>query len=76
MAQREIASLRGEYVHQRSLLNRGDVFRTDVQHARLQELKSRRDTLSELEREELEHLVELEFDATTVRARSIPLVKS
>ncbi len=56
--------------------NRGDVFFTDEQHTRLQELKSRRDTLSEFEREELELLVETEFDAAIARTRTLPQVKS
>ncbi len=56
--------------------NRGDAFFTEAQQARLQELKSRRDTLSEAEREEWEHLVEAAFDATIARTQSLPLVKS
>src|SRR5438132_1040124 len=56
--------------------NRGDTFFTDAQQARLQELRSRRDTLTETEREEWERLVEASFDATLVRTQVLPLVKS
>jgi hypothetical protein len=56
--------------------NRGDIFFTDAQQARLQELKSRRDRLTEAEREEWERLVEASFDATVARIQAMPLVKS
>jgi hypothetical protein len=56
--------------------NRGDAFFTEAQHARLQELKSRLERLSEAEREELERLVEASFDATIARTQALPLVKS
>ena len=55
--------------------NRGDAFFTDAQQARLQELKSRRDTLTEAERDEWERLVEASFDATIARTQKLPLVK-
>ena len=55
--------------------NRGDAFFSDSQQARLQELKSRRDTLTEAEREEWECLVEASFDATISRTQSMPVVK-
>ena len=55
--------------------NRGDAFFTDAQQARLEELKSRRGTLTEAEREEWEDLVEASFDATIARTQSLPLVK-
>jgi hypothetical protein len=56
--------------------NRGDTFFTDAQQARLQELRSRRDLLTEAEREEWEGLVEASFDATVARTQTLPLVKS
>jgi hypothetical protein len=56
--------------------NRGDSFFTDAQQARLQELKSRRDALSEAEREEWEMLVEASFDATVARTQTVPVVKA
>lgn len=56
--------------------NRGDAFFTETQQARLQELKSRRDTLTDSEREELESLIEAAFDATISRTQALPLVKS
>ena len=56
--------------------NTGDVFFTDAQHARLQELRSRRDILTAEERGELEGLIEAEFDATIGRTQALPFVKS
>jgi hypothetical protein len=56
--------------------NRGDTFFTEAQQKRLQELKSRRDTLTEAEREEWERLVEASFDATIARTRALPPMKS
>ncbi len=56
--------------------NRADAFFTDAQQARLQELKSRRDTLTEAEKEEWEQLVEASFDATIARTQAMPVVKS
>jgi hypothetical protein len=55
---------------------RGDHFFSDAQQARLQELKSRRDSLTEAEREEWERLVEAAFDATVTRTQALPLAKS
>ncbi|HLK60787.1 MAG TPA: hypothetical protein VKU00_29760 [Chthonomonadaceae bacterium] len=56
--------------------NRGDAFFTDAQQARLQELKSRRETLTKEESEELERLIEASFDAMIARTQTLPLVKS
>ena len=56
--------------------NRGDAFFSDAQQARLQELKSRRDTLTEAEQAEWESLVEASFDATIARTQTLQLVKS
>ncbi len=56
--------------------NRGDAFFTEAQEARLQELKARRETLTEAERAEWEALVEAAFDATVARTQTLPLVKS
>lgn len=56
--------------------NRGDAFFTDAQQARLQELKRRRDALTEAEREEWERLVEASFEAAIARTQALPLVKS
>jgi hypothetical protein len=56
--------------------NRANAFFSDAQQARLQELKSRRDTLTDAEREEWAQLVEAAFDATIARTQSLPLVKS
>jgi hypothetical protein len=56
--------------------NRGDAFFTEAQQNRLQELKSRHDTLTAEEREEWEQLVEASFDATIARIKTIPVVKS
>ena len=53
--------------------NRANVFFTDEQQARLQELKSRHDTLTEAERAEWEQLVEASFDATIARTRLMPV---
>jgi hypothetical protein len=52
--------------------NQGDAFFTDAQQARLQELKNRRETLTEEEREEWEQLVEASFDATIARTQPRP----
>jgi hypothetical protein len=56
--------------------NRGDAFFSQAQQDRLQELKNRRDSLTEAERQEWEHLVEAAFDATISRTQAIPVVKS
>ena len=56
--------------------NRADAFFTDTQQARLQELKSRHDTLTEVERAEWERLVEASFDATIARIQAMSVVKS
>ena len=55
--------------------NRGDAFFSEAQHDRLQELKSRRETLSKSEQREWEHLVEASFDATITRTQALPIVK-
>jgi hypothetical protein len=56
--------------------NQGDAFFTNAQQIRLQELKSRRDTLTQVEREEWEQLVEASFDATIVRIKALAVPKS
>jgi hypothetical protein len=56
--------------------NRGDAFFTEAQQARLQELKGRKATLTEAERNELEQLVEASFDATIARTQAIQPAKS
>ena len=52
----------------------GDRYFTDAQHQRLQELLSRRDSLSAPERSELEALIDAELDATV--SRSTPVTPS
>lgn len=54
--------------------NRGDAFFTDAQHGRLQDLKSRREILTDAERDELERLVETEFEAAALRTQTISYV--
>ena len=44
--------------------NHGDAFFSKAQQERLQDLKHRRDSLTEPERQEWEHLVEAAFNAT------------
>lgn len=56
--------------------NRGDVFFTEAQQARLQELKHHQETLSPKDRAELEGLIATAFDATIARTQALPLVKS
>ena len=56
--------------------NRDDAFFTDAQQARLQELKNRRETLTDEECEEWKRLVEASFDATIDRMQALPVVKS
>src|SRR5258706_15620902 len=56
--------------------NRADAYFTEAQHARLEELKGKRDALTAEESEELEHLIESAFDATIKRTQAIPVVKS
>ena len=56
--------------------NRGDAFFSDAQQARLQDLKSRSDRLTEAEREEWESLVEASFEATIARTQALPMGKS
>lgn len=52
--------------------NRGDAFFTEEQQIRLQELKSRRNSLTEAEQTELENLIE----ATIARMQALALAKS
>ena len=56
--------------------NRGDAFFSEAQQNRLQELKNRREALSEAEQQEWERLVEASFDATISRTQALPIVKS
>lgn len=56
--------------------NQGDAFFTAEQQARLEDLKRRRDQLTDVERRELESLIEAAFDATIARTQSLPLVRS
>jgi hypothetical protein len=56
--------------------NRADAYFSEAQQDRLRELKGREDTLTETERDELEHLVEAAFDATIARTKALPIVKS
>jgi len=56
--------------------NRGDLFFTEEQHARLQELKQRQDSLTAEERRELEELIAAAFDATVARTQALPITKS
>jgi len=51
--------------------NMGDAYFTDAQQARLQELKSRRETLTANERTELEGLVTAALDATITRTQDM-----
>ena len=51
--------------------NRADAFFSDTQQVRLQELKSRRDSLTDAEHEEWERLVEAAFDATIARTQAL-----
>lgn len=55
--------------------NRGDAFFSTEQHARMEELKRRRATLSAVERAELEQLVEDAFDATISRTQAVQIGK-
>jgi hypothetical protein len=56
--------------------NRGDAYYSETQQARLQDLKSRRATLTDAERQEWEALIEASFDATIGRTQSMPVVKT
>ena len=56
--------------------NQGDVFFTGSQQARLADLKSRRNSLTDEERKEWEELLEASFEATIARYQFLPLVKS
>jgi hypothetical protein len=56
--------------------NRGDLFFTEEQQARLQELKQRRDALTPDERAELDDLIAAAVDATVARTQALPIVKS
>lgn len=56
--------------------NRGDLFFTEDQQARLQELKQRRATLTAEESAELDELIATSFDATVARTQALPIVKS
>jgi len=51
--------------------NRGDAHFTDVQQARLQELKARQAALSAAERKELDALIAASFDATVSRLQPL-----
>ena len=51
--------------------NTGDVYFSDAQQARLQDLKSRAESLTDAERQEWEHLIEESFDATIARSRNL-----
>jgi hypothetical protein len=55
--------------------NRGDVFFNEAQHDRLQELKARQATLTVGETQELDALIEAEFDAAIARQKSVQQVK-
>lgn len=48
----------------------GDVYFSDAQQARLQELKSCQETLTVEERTELDGLIEAAFDATIARTKA------
>jgi hypothetical protein len=56
--------------------NRGDLFFTEEQQARLQELRQRQNALTAEERAELEELIATAFDATVARTQSLPIAKS
>lgn len=56
--------------------NLGDAYFSDAQQARLQELKSRQETLTVEERTELEGLIEASFDATIARTKALTPVKT
>lgn len=56
--------------------NQGDAFFTQEQQNRLLELRDRRETLTEAEKQEWEQLVEASFEATITRTQSLPIVKS
>ncbi|GAB4462134.1 MAG: hypothetical protein OHK0029_28430 [Armatimonadaceae bacterium] len=56
--------------------NRGDAFFTQAQHDRLQDLKARQSTLTPAEVQELDALIEAEFDAAIARQKSVPQVKT
>jgi hypothetical protein len=55
--------------------NRGDVFFTQAQHDRLQDLTARQATLTATETQELDALIEAEFDAAIARQKSVQQVK-
>jgi hypothetical protein len=55
--------------------NQGDTYFSEEQHARLQELKQRREALTVEERAELEELVAAAFDASVARTKVLPIVK-
>lgn len=56
--------------------NLGDPYFTDAQQARLQELKSRQESLTVEERAEFDGLIEATFDATIARTKAMTPVKS
>ena len=56
--------------------NQGDTFFTQAQQDRLQELKGRREALTDAEQQEWERLVKASFDATISRTQILPIVKS
>lgn len=56
--------------------NLGDAYFTDAQQARLQELRSRQETLTVEERTELDGLIEAAFDATIARTKALTPVKT
>lgn len=55
--------------------NRGDIYFTQAQQDRLQELKGRQETLSESEEAELDALVEASFGASLARMQAVQPVK-
>ena len=53
--------------------NRGDQYWSEAEQQRLVELHSRMETLTVIEREGWEQLVEMSFDATIARTRAVQL---
>lgn len=51
--------------------NRGDQYWSETQQRRLIDLRSRMETLTVVEREEWEQLVEMSFDATIARTQAV-----
>ena len=56
-------------------VSRGDIFFSDAQQQRLQDLKGRLETLTAHERAALEELIAASFDATIARTSSFPRLK-